>query len=480
MRLHTWLCAGVLAVASVACVGGNKGVTSEDKERLKAYVLDAPPPDMQHKLDVNFENRIHLVGYKFDPELARPGTEVKITYWWRCDDTVDEGWQLFTHLHDASQDKSDNMDWNGPIRENRNNKQILGPDRWEKGKVYVDEQTYKMPDWLKGPELTVMVGIWKGDARLRIVAGPNDGDNRAIVGKIKTGLVPPAAEQHTDYPTISVNKLAANDKITVDGKLDEKVWGVATSTGPFVDVATGKPNSSFPVNGSAKLAWDDTNMYVAFEVSDPDVIGFFTEPKSQENLWTTTGQPKLWTKDTVEIMVDPDGDGDNKDYYELQINPQNKQFHTQYDGYNTPKTEPNGPFGHEDWDPKMKTAVVVKGTMDKADDKDTGYTVEAQIPWAAFTKAQNHPPKPGDSWRMNFYAMKSNSGVAWSAIMGQGNFHKATRFGKVTWVVPGMAIGDAGAGDGGGAKDGGGEAGTKVVTKVAPDGGAKPAPKAAP
>ena len=43
-----------------------------------------------------------------------------------------------------------------------------------------------------------------------------------------------------------------------------------------------------------------------------------------------------------------------------------------------------------------------------------------------------------------------------------------------------MAIGDAGAGDGGGAKDGGGEAGTKVVTKVAPDGGAKPAPKAAP
>ena len=95
-----------------------------------------------------------------------------------------------------------------------------------------------------------------------------------------------------------------------------------------------------------------------------------TEPKAQENFWTTTGQPKLWTKDTVEIMVDPDGDGDNKDYYELQINPQNKQFHTNYDGYNTPKTEPNGPFGHEDWDPKMKTAVAVHGTIDKHEDKD--------------------------------------------------------------------------------------------------------------
>jgi hypothetical protein len=35
---------------------------------------------------------------------------------------------------------------------------------------------------------------------------------------------------------------------------------------------------------------------------------------------------------------------------------------------------------------------------------------------------------------MNFYAMKNNSGVAWSPILGQGNFHKASRFGKVFWT----------------------------------------------
>src|SRR5262249_48234751 len=156
-------------------------------------------------------------GYKFEPELARPGADVKITYWWRCDDTIEDGWSLFTHLHDDASDKSDNLDWNGPIRENRNNKQILGPDRWEKGKVYVDEQSYKMPDWVKGPELAVMVGVWKGDARLRIITGPNDGDNRAIVGKIKTGLTVQAEQPHTanDVPTLTANKLAANDKIVI-------------------------------------------------------------------------------------------------------------------------------------------------------------------------------------------------------------------------------------------------------------------------
>jgi hypothetical protein len=60
---------------SRGCVGGSKGLSAEDKEKLKAYILDAPPADMPHKLDVNFENKIHLIGYKFDPETAKPGQE---------------------------------------------------------------------------------------------------------------------------------------------------------------------------------------------------------------------------------------------------------------------------------------------------------------------------------------------------------------------------------------------------------------------
>ena len=431
------------------CVGGSKGISAEDKARLQAYILDSEPADIPHKVDINFENKVHIIGYKVEPELAKPGTDVKLTYYWRCDDTLDEGWKLFTHLHDDASDRTDNLDNNGPIRELKNDKQVLGPDKWEKGKYYVDEQTYKMPDWVKGPELTVMVGIWKGGARLRIIQGPNDGDNRAIVAKIKTGLTAQDDHAANDVPKLNVMKLASNQKIVIDGKGDDEAWKGAVSTGPFVDVGTGKPNTAFPVNGSAKLAWDDNNLYVLFNVTDPDVIGGFTDPKTNKDDFTVTGQPKDWTKETVEMMVDPDGDGDNKDYYELQINPQNKIFHSQFDAYNQPKTEPNGPFGHEDWDPKLKSAVTVQGTLDKSGDKDTGYIVEAAIPWTAYSKAANHPPKPGDTWRVNFYAMKNNGGVAWSPIMGKGNFHFAPRFGKIVWSVPGMGnkAGDAGASD---------------------------------
>ena len=66
------------------------------------------------------------------------------------------------------------LDSVGPLREVKGNSQVLGPDRWERGKVYVDEQSFTMPAELKGPETVIYLGIYKGDARLRTISGPND------------------------------------------------------------------------------------------------------------------------------------------------------------------------------------------------------------------------------------------------------------------------------------------------------------------
>lgn len=437
MRTRTAVAAALLLLSAVACVGGKSQASAEDKERLKAYILDAVPPGVK-KVDINFENRVRVIGVKVEPELAPPGTVVKATYYWRCEDPLDDGWQLFTHLEHEGLDKKENLDGVGPLRESRNGKQVLGPDRWERNKIYADEQTFTMPAELKGPDSVIYVGIWKGDARLRVLNGPNDGDNRAIMAKVKTGIAPKKEEKRglLDVPQLKAEKLAVGEKIVIDGKGDEKAWATAASTGPFVDVGTGRPATSAPVTGSAKVTWDDDNVYFLVDIKDETVTGYFTDKASQPKDWTATGQPMTWTKDTAELMIDPDGDGDNVNYYELQINPANKVFKSQFDAYNAPKTEPQGPFGHEDWDPKMKSAVVVHGTIDKPGDKDEGYTVEVAIPWKAFEKgAKQLPPKAGDTWRVNMYAMENNGGTAWSAILGQGNFHKSARFGKITWAT---------------------------------------------
>lgn len=421
--------AGATALATTSCVGGSKDISAKDKERLKSKILDKAPAKIPVKLDTNFDGKVKLLGYEISTKgPVKPGEKVKLTMYWRSEKKLEDGWNLFTHVLDASGERILNIDNVGPLREWRGKMQLLGPSRWEPGKVYVDEQEFTVPPKVKTKSIQVVTGVWKGNQRLKITRGRKDRENRAMVATIATTAKSPKKEVNTRVPQVRVDKLEKGTKLKIDGKLDEDAWKTAPVAGPFVDVGTGKKNTKFPVNGSVKILWDDANLYLGFDVKDPDIVGGFDNKKKD---------PHLWTKDTVEIMVDPDGDGDNKDYYEIQINPQNLVFDTRFDEYNKPKKDPDGPFGHQDWSAKLTSAVTVNGTLDKEGDKDEGYVIEVKIPWKSFDKAKHAPPEIGDRWRMNFYAMQKNSGVAWSPILGQGNFHKASRFGRVLFAEKG-------------------------------------------
>jgi hypothetical protein len=81
-------------------LGTPDAAASEDGGKPGSDGLAGLPDEIPHKLDVSFENKVHLVGYKLDPPFAPPGQDVKLTFWWRCDEAIDDGWQLFTHLKD--------------------------------------------------------------------------------------------------------------------------------------------------------------------------------------------------------------------------------------------------------------------------------------------------------------------------------------------------------------------------------------------
>jgi hypothetical protein len=422
----------VLLPIGLGCV--SSGAPTEPPDEVKKFIVDkVPEGEKLTELNVNFDDKITLIGASIDPGLDVPaGKRVKVTLYWRVEKALDDQeWKLFTHVLDGSGERLMNIDNVGPLRHIAHNRQAWAPGSWVPGKVYVDSQSFTMPRKVKTAKVQIVTGIWRGHDRLPIKSGPSISDNRALVATLTTSGGDKDKTQ-SPVPRLEVSQIKKGNRVRIDGKLGEDAWTTAASTQAFVNVSTGKPATESPVQGSAKLLWDDKALYIGVEVKEQNVVGGFD--KAQKD-------PHLWTKDAVEIMIDPDGDGDNKDYYEIQFNPQNLVFDSQFDDYNKPRVEPNGPFGHEEWSAKAESAVRVKGTIDDSSDKDEGYVVEAKIPWSSFSKAKKAPPEPGSSWRMNIYAMKDNGGVGWSPILEQGNFHRASRFGRIDWVItPSAAV----------------------------------------
>ncbi|MFI5298873.1 MAG: carbohydrate-binding family 9-like protein [Polyangiales bacterium] len=432
---------GALACASLAgCINKNKsGATQAELESLKDHILDAIPNDPKiKKVDVNFDDKIHLVGWKAEPELAPPGTHVNFTLYWQRTADLDEGWELFTHITaDNPHDAIGNLDCVGAIRQDKSpggacSAQLYGPSAWEKGKVIADTFDYTVPDEkdeskkLKTPKLRFMVGVWKESARLHVKnAESADDDNRANVVVIDTGIKPePPKPPKTTVitPSLVAPKLGKTETINLDGKLDEPIWQKAGNTGPFVSPGDGSAQPTSPVTGSAKMVWDDTNLYVAFTVLDKDPTSPFK---------ATDKDPRIWEKSSaVELMVQPGNLGDNKDYYEIQVDTNGATFDSHWDDYNTPITggpdEATKVFGHMDWASQTKHGVSI--------DKGKSYTIELAIPWASFVKPRvAAPPVNGDTWRINLYSFRDGQkqALAWSSINKEGNFHKSTRFGMV-------------------------------------------------
>ena len=212
----------------------------------------------------------------------------------------------------------------------------------------------------------------------------------------------------------SYDAVRAEEAPSIDGQLDDAVWSAAPWTEVFVNTMSGDPAEP---RSRAKIAWDDDAIYVAFDVADPFLIASYA------------GQdPHLWEQDCVELMFDPDGDGQN--YFELQLSPTDQVFDTRYDARRVPQ-----PFGHVDWNSGMRGAAQTRGEPNDEED-DEGYAAEVAIPWSAFDAGATPAGRPsaGDEWRLALYVLdarrEGGTGVGWSAPL-VGDFHVPDRFGRL-------------------------------------------------
>lgn len=222
-----------------------------------------------------------------------------------------------------------------------------------------------------------------------------------------------------DAPSITAPRVAAG-AMRWDGRLDEPVWSSASRVGGFVQPGTGRPEAASRVNGDARVAWSDAGLLVAFEVDDRAAESSVAPTQRDAHVWEAASG--------IEVMLQPGDFGDNREYFEVQVAVNGARWTTRFDDYNRPITRDGSGathFGHEDWEPELSV-----GTARTAG----GYVVEMMIPWAALATSRTQgAPRAGDAWRLNLYTFRDGQrdALAWSPLLGQGNFHRAARFGRL-------------------------------------------------
>lgn len=398
------------------CVERSPDLSPADRERLREFV-GTEAPEVGHELNIRFDNGVTLLGYDVDGDTMRPGQTTTITWHWHAEQDLDNGWLLFTHVADGTGESRFNQDGVGVVRE------LYQPGRWQAGQYIRDVQAVELPNDWNNDSAVFYLGLWNGAHRLAIRGGNNDGENRVRALEMSVASAPSAAADVADEapaaprvrppPTLVVEH--AGEELTIDGLLEEASWQRAPRTSAFVNTLDG---SRSPLRATARLLWDDDNLYVAFEVAD-DFL--------QNTL--TARDAHLWEQDAVEIMIDPDGDG--RDYFEIQVAPTGHIFDTRYDTRRQPQ-----PIGHVDWNPNIVAAVSLEGTVNDQE-ADTGWKAEIAIPWDAFGEGVDRP-QGGTIWRANLYVMDLRSGgggqrtAGWSPTM-ERDFHVPARFGRLSF-----------------------------------------------
>ena len=170
----------------------------------------------------------------------------------------------------------------------------------------------------------------------------------------------------------------------IDGDINDAVWQQARWTDDFVDIEGDlKPHP--PLQTNVKMLWDDSCLYIAAQIHDPNVWAYLTH---HDDI--------VFRDNDFEVFIDPLNT--THQYYEIEYN----AFNTIFDLFlNKPYRNNGNPL--TSWNVEgMRSAVKIQGTLNDPSDTDKGWTVEAAIPFKAIGQGNNRIPREGTTWRINF------------------------------------------------------------------------------
>jgi hypothetical protein len=213
------------------------------------------------------------------------------------------------------------------------------------------------------------------------------------------------------------------EKVTIDGKADEPAWKLATAVNEFTISWARDGKTKPPTATRAKLLWNLEYLYFFAEMDDSDVFANVTEHDGV-----------TWNNDVFEMFLKPSED--KPGYYEFQVNAAN----TTLDMYMPRRNAGGYDRFKSDGDFDFKTAVILNGTLNKWEDKDTGWAAEGRLSWKDFQRTGGCP-KPGNIWKFGLFRYDYSidfEGPAQSTntLLKMGSFHHHEDYSPIRFVGP--------------------------------------------
>jgi len=234
---------------------------------------------------------------------------------------------------------------------------------------------------------------------------------RVLIGVTLAVLV---AAAQAPLPRYDVRRAPA--PLTIDGKLTEAAW---TTTPAMTLQFLWESQTGAKQMTRARLLWDAQALYVGFDADDTDITAQFQQRDDP-----------TFRDDAVEIFINPDPKQETV-YYGFEMNARGVLY--DYLNYNSrtlfKRFDATG----------VQIATSLRGSLNVRNDTDSGWSLEAMIPWGNFEELSRRPPVAGTVWKANLNrwdgVQPDRRMSIWSDPQNSDSWpHVPARFGEIVFV----------------------------------------------
>jgi cellulose/xylan binding protein with CBM9 domain len=224
----------------------------------------------------------------------------------------------------------------------------------------------------------------------------------------------PLVAAQSAVPRYEVKRVSA--PLTIDGTLDEKEW--AATPGVSLQFLWESQTGAKQMT-RARLLWDAQALYVGFDADDVDITAQYERRDDP-----------TYRDDAVEIFINPNPQQEVV-YYGFEMNARGVLY--DYVNYNSrtlfKRFDATG----------VTIATSLRGSLNVRTDVDSGWSLEAMIPWPNFEELSRRPPVVGAVWKVNFNrwdGVEPNRRMSiWSDPQNSESWpHVPSRFGEIVFV----------------------------------------------